>query len=456
MLHNRVLTTLRDRIWALTPEKLQEVADFVAARLEGRDTGFELKQLMGQDNGADSKPYTVRDSVAVIPAFGVMDRRLNLFQAISGGTSSEILSSWIRDAAADPRISAIVLDIDSPGGSVFAPVEVAAAVQAARLAKPVTAFSGGQVSSAAYWIAAQADRIVVSSTAVAGSIGVAMVHYDYSRRDEAAGVKRTVITAGDFKRVGADNAPLSDRDLGVIRSQLEHYYGIFVNAVAEGRGVPAAEVMERMADGRIFIGTQAVEAGLADEIGNLEDALELARENTRRTVMDLKGKPAAAGGQGEGQAQGEGQVIEAREGKILLTADTVKAEYADIAAALAKEGADAERVRVVDILEAGGKPELALQAIKDGVTATDFFKSVLAADVKAKEEAKTKLEQDLGKGSAGASGKDKGAGGQDFMAVVAERAKADKITKTAAMKLVAAEQPALHAAFLAKSAQDRG
>jgi len=451
--HHRVLTTLRDRVWALTPDKLQEIADFVAARIEGRETSLDVPQLLGQGGQVQAgKPYVVDNGVAVIPAFGVLDRRLNIFQAISGGTSSEILSAWIRDAATEPKVAGIALDIDSPGGSVFAPAEVAAAVQFARQAKQVTAFSGGQMCSAAYWIASQANRIVVNQAAAVGSIGVAMVHYDYSKRDEIQGVRRTIITAGTQKRVGADNAPLSERDLEIIQGKLSHYYDIFVSAVAEGRGVAAAEVLERMADGRVFIGVQAKDAGLADEIGNLEDALELAREKQRRTVM-FKDKPAQAGGQGEGQARGDGQEMTLEEGKILLTVESLKAGHADIVAALLKEGADAERARVVDILEAKGRPEAALSAIKEGLPSAEFFKAVLAEDTEAKAKAKEDMDKTLAKDALKASGQDKGGKGKDFMAVARERASADKCTMTAAMKKVAAEQPELHAAYTASCEQ---
>ena len=118
--------------------------------------------------------------------------------------------------------------------------------------------------------------MIVERTTDVGSIGVLYVHWDTSKEDEMYGWKRTLITAGEFKGVGNDIEPLSDRDRGVIQSELDTIYDIFIETVARNRGVSTETVLKDMANGRVFIGQHAVDAGLADKTGTFEDALEAA------------------------------------------------------------------------------------------------------------------------------------------------------------------------------------
>jgi signal peptide peptidase SppA len=225
---------------------------------------------------AERIPYTIENGVAVIPVQGVMARRMNLMMEISGGVSTELLMRDFAKALADTEVDAILLDINSPGGVVGGLEPLAALIYASRDAKPVVAFARDQMASAAYWVGSAAAQIVGESTSLVGSIGVITVHYDYSESDRMDGIKRTFMAAGKYKALGNDAEPLSPDARSEIQDRLDYLYSIFVNTVALHRGTDSDTVHARMADGKVFIGRQALETGLIDKLGTFDDALTAA------------------------------------------------------------------------------------------------------------------------------------------------------------------------------------
>jgi len=211
---------------------------------------------------------------------------------------------------------------------------------------------------------------------------VAAVHYDRSAKDAKDGITRTVLSAGAYKRIASDEKPLTEEGRAYMQTQLDTYYTLFVDAVAEGLGVTAEDVLERMSDGRIFIGSEALQAGLVDHIGNFEMALEVAREKRRSTMTkqsDVK------------TSQLSGVTLETLTQERPDLIDQIAAQAkADGQAALATAVADAiaaERGRVVEILEADGDQAVTLTAIKDGTPAAGVFKLLYQAQTKAKADA---------------------------------------------------------------------
>jgi signal peptide peptidase SppA len=328
---------------------------------------------------------------------------------------------------------------------VTGPDEVAQAVLDAAAVKPVVAYTGGMMASAAYWIGSAADVIVASPAAVVGSIGIAAVHYDKSEADKAAGVRRTIISAGAYKRIAADNQPLSREGEAYIQERVDRYYSLFVDAVAAHRGVSVDQVLERMADGRDFIGEQAREAGLVDVIGNFETALALARGER----SELMPKQSEAEGKAPAPQAGTGPDVQG------MTLDQFKAARPDLVEAISADVTRAattdERARVSAILEHGGTSEAAIKAVKDGVPEADAYKAILAAERGQKSRALQDMEKGLD-GSAGASGKsaDKGGeeGGSDFMAAAKAYAKDKNVPLAEAVLAVAKDQPELHDAWV--------
>lgn len=262
-------------IWAISPEAF-ELLQKKINELNGSDLEAAAK-LMGKSEN-NGKDYEVYDGVAVIPITGPITSQVSIFSFLFGGTSIPEIAEMLQAAATDSDVEATLLNIKSPGGTVEGISELSTAIFEAGKQKPIVAFSSGVMASAAYWLGSAANKVVLGDTASAGSIGVLLTHTEYSEMDKKNGKKTTYITGGKFKSLGNESEPLSEEAKSILTERVDFIYGKFVGAVARNRGVSAEEVKEKMADGRIFIGEQAVEAGLADYIGTIDDAHGLAKE----------------------------------------------------------------------------------------------------------------------------------------------------------------------------------
>ncbi|MBX9725966.1 MAG: S49 family peptidase [Rickettsiales bacterium] len=248
--------------WAITQPALETILEIaerenekpeaVAARL-----GKELQNT-----------HTVieRDGVAVIPVTGPLFRYANIFTAISGATSYEILAQDFTVALDNPDINAIILNIDSPGGEVNGCAELANMIFAARGKKPIIAYASGDAASGAYWIASAADQVVASETSGLGSIGVVAV-YRGARPDKNAPTTIEIVSSqSPFKRLN----PETDEGRAKLQTRIDAMAEVFVQTLARNRGIEIAQVLEQFGGGDILIGAHAVNAGLADRIGSLE------------------------------------------------------------------------------------------------------------------------------------------------------------------------------------------
>lgn len=289
--------TLLDSPWAILPEKLLEIQAVYGAHLRGEQidiAGVEAK-LGKQLNNSKSLGYTIINGVAVIPIEGVISKRMNLFSQISGGVSTQMLQSDFAAALADPMAHSILLLIDSPGGSIDGLQQAADDIRAGRGVKPVYAFADGLMASAAYWIGSAAEKVFsASDTTAVGSIGVIAKHVDYSKAQEKDGVKVTDVYAGKYKALGSKNAPLSNEGRAMIQAQVDHAYSVFVDAVAKNRGVSAQTVLDKMADGRVFFGKQAVDAGLVDGISSMADIISQLTQRQASVEAIAAGNQAVA------------------------------------------------------------------------------------------------------------------------------------------------------------------
>lgn len=261
-----------NRPWAILDTKFETMFDVYERHAAGEKFDVEgLKAAVGDKGGGDDSGYTVQNGVAIIPIDGVLSKKMNLLSYFSGGVSTQVLQQTIADATADVSVHSIVLSIDSPGGEVDGTQLAANAVAKAAQTKPVVAFIDGMCCSGAYWVASQAQqRFIADDTTWVGSIGVVMKHTDISKAQEMAGRKVTVKTAGKYKAVTSNEAPLSPDGHQTIDNQLGHVYSVFVNQVAQGLGVSTDTVLSDMADGNVFIGQQAIDAGLVDGISSLD------------------------------------------------------------------------------------------------------------------------------------------------------------------------------------------
>lgn len=214
-------------------------------------------------------------NIAVIPIHGTLVRRSAGLDALSGLTSYADIGAQIDAAVADPRVAAILLDIDSPGGEAGGVFDLAERIRTASQSKPVWAVANDAAFSAAYALAAGAQRLYVSRTGGVGSIGVIAMHVDQSMRDAQAGLRYTAVYAGAHKADMSPHAPLSDAAQAALQSEVDRIYGLFTASVAAHRGL-SVEVV-RATEAGLFFGPDAVAAGLADALGGIDQALaELA------------------------------------------------------------------------------------------------------------------------------------------------------------------------------------
>lgn len=187
--------------------------------------------------------------------------------------STLLLAQTMGQLAADPDIGTIILDVDTPGGSVMGTIEAADAVWAARRKKKVVALINPLCASAGYWIASQAGEILAVPSADVGSIGVYQLHVDCSAALADAGIKPTFIYAGEFKVEANPFEPLSDDAKAYRQGEVDSIYSAFIKAVARGRGVSAEEVLNNFGKGRCMLAPAAKKAGLIDEIMPIEGAM---------------------------------------------------------------------------------------------------------------------------------------------------------------------------------------
>lgn len=272
MNYQHIRTMVYDQPWAITLPKLEAIQQLLSMRLAGAKlSDDEIAERIG---AADARRGSVRNgAVAVLPVYGVLMQRIDMLSAMSGGTSTDRILKDFQTLAADPNVGTIVLDIDSPGGGVYGIAELAEEIYRARTDKRVIAHANSLAASAAYWVGSAADEFIATPGGEVGSIGVYMLHEDWSAAYEAAGVKPTVIKYGENKAEGIDVEPLSDSAREHFQERVDQYGEMFVNAVAKYRGVTAAKVRGEFGQGRVFGPTEARRLGMIDRVESFTDTL---------------------------------------------------------------------------------------------------------------------------------------------------------------------------------------
>lgn len=288
----QVMRLVSETPWAIRPEKLAAIKELLAIRASGhRLTPDEVQARIG--SVSPQRQSATTGSVAVIPVYGVIVPRADLFSEISGGTSIQGLSQALSAAVADDSIGAILLDVDSPGGSTNLVTEFAAEIREARAVKPVVAIANTAAASAAYWLASQADELVVTPSGLVGSIGVYAAHEDISGQLEQDGVRVTLVKAGKYKAEANPFEELSDDARAAIQDQVDQTFEMFLADVAAGRGVSVGAVRSGYGEGRVVLASDAVKLGMADRVDTFEATVE-------RLIVQ-----AASGQQGKLAARGE-------------------------------------------------------------------------------------------------------------------------------------------------------
>lgn len=274
------LELLLGKPWAITRQAAVEVATRLALQAQGNFRGDEQLARLQAAQLATAKGPAPRaqaqdgSEIAVIPLRGTITPRGSLFSLIFGGGGGlQLFREQVRMAVADGNVSAIVLDIDSPGGIIDLVPEATAELLSYRGSKPITAVANTTTASAAYWIASAADKVVATPSAQVGSIGVFTIHEDISRAEQAMGITTTIVSAGQFKTEGNPYEPLSKAAQANLQAEVDDLYGMFTGQVAQGRGVSQAAVQAGYGRGRCLLADQAMKVGMIDQIATLEQVV---------------------------------------------------------------------------------------------------------------------------------------------------------------------------------------
>jgi signal peptide peptidase SppA len=299
------------------PETAETVYAVIAERMHVGDGDVtELNRHVGKpagprrDDGSTEYMYRLEgeSGIALLPVMGELVNRGSWLDAMSGLTSYERLDAQLNAAINDPRVKGLVLDMNSPGGQASGAMETADLVRALSKRKPIVAFVNGQAASAAYAIAAGSTRVVVTPSAIVGSIGVVYLHMDRSAAVEKAGLKPTLLHAGAYKIDGSPFAALPDDARTRIQASIDGVYDLFVATVAKHRkGLDAAAV--RATEGGVFMGQAAVDARLADAVGTLDDAFTFIK--TRGKQMSDEQNALLATARTEARAEGHAEGLKA-------------------------------------------------------------------------------------------------------------------------------------------------
>lgn len=258
--------------WAILPGKLEEIAELLELRAAG--VTFTAEQIKERVGMFDAPQNTTKGQIAVLNLFGTISHRMNALSEFSGGTSTELFSKAFKEAVDNQAVTSIVINVDSPGGSVPGVPELSDLIFSARQKKRIVAVVNPMMASAALWIGTSASEVVaIPSASDIGSIGVLTVHTDQSAADEKSGFKRTIIKSNEFKAEGNPYEPLGDATKAHIDSRIGKIHDEFVAAVARNRGVSVAKVEADFGNGRTLRAKEALAVGLIDRIATLEEVL---------------------------------------------------------------------------------------------------------------------------------------------------------------------------------------
>jgi len=270
--------------WAITAEGLELVLS-VAAR--ENEVSVEALEAYRAEHVPTAERLTKRGSVAILEARGPLVSRANLFTAISGATSYDIMRRDLQAALDDPSIRALVIRYDTPGGSVTGVDELAKAIRDGKANKPIVAYVEGTAASAGYWLASQSSEVVIAETAILGSIGVRAALRDTSKKDAEAGLMEFISSNAPGKRTDLS----TDEGKARIQRTVDALEGVFIATVASGRGVKPDDVIAKFGGGDVLIGSAAVAVGMADRLGSFEAVVaELAGRSPKPTNIKRTAK----------------------------------------------------------------------------------------------------------------------------------------------------------------------
>lgn len=291
--YGQLITKIQDSPWLITEGGLRMILQIVDNHIEGKITLEEIRaRTEGGKRERGSKPKQ-DGAVGLLPLHGPIFPRANLMTELSGATSIEQWQQDFRALLSNDRVSSILLDIDSPGGSSAMIEEMANEIREGRATKPIYAVANTMAGSAAYWLASQASELYVTDSGFVGSVGAYLVHTDKSELDSKVGVKTTIISEGRFKAALIN--PLTDDTSGYLQGIVKDSYDAFVNGVAEGRNTTTQDVVDNFGEGGVVGAKKALESGMVDGVRTFDDVLTSLLDNGGTLVTAGSGTSSSGG-----------------------------------------------------------------------------------------------------------------------------------------------------------------
>lgn len=311
MRDRKVLRLAFHTAWALEPRVFRQLVRIVSRHAAGDQPTAEdlatVRAAVGSRDAAAAADLVIAGSTAIVPIHGVVSPHGDLVDEVSGPGSANLarIREQIEAALADSAVRSIVLDIDSPGGSVDGVSEASELIRRAKAVKPVIALANTNALSAGYWLAAQATQFLATNGARIGSVGVSMTAVDESRALSQKGVDVKIVTSNALKNADVAQNAISTDELRAVADDVQAYHDLFVRDIAAGRGITEAEAAA-LATGAVLVGQQAVEQGFVDGVSTL-DAVLASLNNDAEAAMSKPQTPtggAAAGGKSGGKKAG--------------------------------------------------------------------------------------------------------------------------------------------------------
>lgn len=233
---------------------------------------FIVLLLIGRYSGGKPSRFAFGDKIAIVEIKGVISQSSNII---------EELQRYLDDDG----VKAIILRIDSPGGGVGPAQEIHREILKIKNKKKVVTSMGSVAASGGYYIACASDLIVANPGTITGSIGVLMQFSNFEELLKKIGIKGVVLKSGEHKDVGSPFREMTPEEKRIMQEVIDNVHQQFIKAVVEGRKLDYSKVLQ-IADGRILTGEQAKNLGLVDQMGNLQDTIDITAK-----MVGIVGKP---------------------------------------------------------------------------------------------------------------------------------------------------------------------
>ena len=271
MRFDHILHALHCEPWLISAEMHIQLCEIVDAHISGKAHAPDGRAEQFEQGAGKAKPYEVVGNIGIVQLVGVIGKRIGMMERSSGVMDVDDFTTNLQAALDDDRVEGIIMDVNSPGGTITGVPEAADMVAYAAEIKPIVAFTDSLMASAAYWISAGASGIVSSQSASIGSIGVYSSILDSSMAYRMAGLERQLFKAGKLKAIGTDGVPVSQEQKDYMQARVDQLYGWFTSSVIEGRG----RIQEGTMEGQTFFSPEAQTRGLIDMVGDMDVALEM-------------------------------------------------------------------------------------------------------------------------------------------------------------------------------------